>query len=86
MPLITATIAVDGITAVSTTRTTFESVTDVLMAPFGFTAPATDYVQKKQAAYSAVAYGATGFLVGEALGNKRGRMNKQSWLPLFRGQ
>lgn len=74
--------AVDPVVPV--VRTTGESALDFLAAPFGVTAADTEYVQKSFAAYSSILWGGVGVAVGEAWGNKRGRLGMKSFVPLFR--
>lgn len=85
----TLTVVVDGGTGVATgtpvARTAGETAIDILAAPFGVTALDTEYVQKSFASYSTLVWGVAAGFVGEAFGNKRGRLNKNSFLPLFRG-
>lgn len=66
-------------------RTTAETAVDLLTAPLQVTAPEDQYVQKKFAAYASLTWAGLGLFVGEAWGNKRGRMGSKSFVPLFRG-
>lgn len=70
--------------SVLTERSNLETIMDVVASPFGVTADDSEFVQKKVAAYGSLAWGAAGFMVGEAYGNKRGRTGSKSLLPLFR--
>jgi hypothetical protein len=60
-------------------RTTMETVTDVVMAPFGILDTAkTEYYSKKTLAYAATGYGIGGLVIGQKFGNKVPLLNQLS--------
>jgi hypothetical protein len=85
MSFSTAQVVNDVDPVVPVVQTIGESAIDMISLPFGVTAPDTDYVQKSFAAYAAIGWGIFGTLVGEAWGNKRGRLGKKALVPLFPG-
>lgn len=77
--------AADGTyTTTVETKSFFESVVDVLGAPFKLADNQTDYVSANLAAVTSIVWGVGGALIGEAYGHKRARNGSESFLPIFR--
>jgi hypothetical protein len=84
MPFTTVSVP-DSVNPVTpATLSTGAALLGIVSMPFGITAPATDYVEKKYAATGALSWGAAGLVFGEAWGNARGRKGLKSFVPLFR--